>query len=231
MRLLPALILLPLAACGPSKGGDETGETSAADTTAAITTGTTASPTTTTPPPGTTTGTTADNDCIDPPECEPCAPGCQQGSCVDGQWVCDCVPCGGTDPDTTTTMTSEPGTTDVMTTAPTTMTSSPSLDLGGVEVDCLADPPVFPSFKGAPCMDNNECSLGTHQLDCCGSLQAIGFALGDFDAFDAAEDKCRAQYPRCDCAAQPTIDDDGNTSPTDFFLGLCVDNICKAVAQ
>ena len=257
-RLL-ALSLL-LAACGPDKGGtagdtttDTAGDTTA--TTAAPTgcelpeppfddcicapgcgefqciddawscecvscgetdPGTSTDPTTgpaTTGPTGTsTTGLVPCSEPLPPfDECI-CAPGCGEFQCIDDVWSCECVDCGGTDTD------------------PGTSTGGDTDTTGGLDIDCTANPPVFPPFHNPPCMTDDECAVGLHQIDCCGTFEAWGIAAADADAFAAAEATCEAQFPVCECPMQPTKADDGKVGDgPNAFAAICKDNTCQSI--
>ncbi len=91
---------------------------------------------------------------------------------------------------------------------------------GGAGMECSA----FPTFERG-CSAGGNCVIGYHQLDCCGSLRAIGINHSDRDAFDTAETACEATYPECDCAAQPTEADDGSTGTGDATVD-CVSGTC-----
>jgi hypothetical protein len=68
----------------------------------------------------------------------------------------------------------------------------------------------FPMYdKGCTTTDN--CSFGLHQVDCCGTLSAIGFNHAFKTAFDAAEVTWRASCPGCGCPSGPTKVESGVT--------------------
>jgi hypothetical protein len=84
---------------------------------------------------------------------------------------------------------------------------------------------TFPSFTRA-CANNDSCSFGMHQINCCGSQQAIGFNHSQKDAFEAAEITWSASCPQCGCATQLPVDDDGNTCNADPFVS-CDSGMCR----
>lgn len=224
-HLLACLVLT--AACGPEKGataGDESTTASSTTTPSSTTAPTTTDPTTSassttvaTSEPEVTTGKIP---CEQTPEDCLCAPGCGVNNCIDGFWDCECVSCTATDPETDSLGESST-TVDTSSTGPDTTTT------GGLEIDCLADPQVFPPFHKAPCVTTDECAIGFHQIDCCGSRESWGIAAADADEFTAAETTCDQQFPRCDCAPQPTIADDGQVSENDQdFAVACLASTC-----
>ncbi len=129
------------------------------------------------------------------------------------------------DPDTTTT-TGDP---DTGLAAPDTMDpQTTSGTTGGEEVQCTADPPVFPEFSKA-CATDDDCAVVFHQVDCCGSRAGIGIDADEVDEFDAAEAICTAQYPGCECAQQPTTTEDGQATGDETQIQAhCVENLCES---
>ena len=75
-------------------------------------------------------------------------------------------------------------------------------------VKCGGDAPAFPTFSKT-CAKATDCFPAFHQVNCCGTRVAVGLATADKAAFDAAEATCEAQYPKCKCATQPTLAEDG----------------------
>ncbi len=90
---------------------------------------------------------------------------------------------------------------------------------GGDVVMCTGMPRSFPTFNKA-CTGAGDCAIVLHQTDCCGSLAALGINQGERARFDRDEALCRSMYPGCDCAARPTLAEDGNQalSPTDISV-------------
>jgi hypothetical protein len=84
----------------------------------------------------------------------------------------------------------------------------------------------FPTFS-RECQGNDSCSFGFHQINCCGSMQAIGFNHSQKTAFEAAEAAWEATCPGCGCPTALPIDDDGNTCMADPFV-TCDSGMCRA---
>ena len=84
----------------------------------------------------------------------------------------------------------------------------------------------FPKFDRA-CGADVNCSIGIHQIDCCGSHAALGFNHAGRNAFDAAEAAFRVVCPaNCKCAIRPTICDDGKTAPENMITVSCDKGVC-----
>ncbi|MBI4815345.1 MAG: hypothetical protein HY791_03765 [Deltaproteobacteria bacterium] len=75
-------------------------------------------------------------------------------------------------------------------------------------VQCFPSPSRFPEFDRV-CLQDQDCQLAEHQIDCCGSTRALGINHAARAEFDAAEATCVSQYPLCRCAARPPVADDG----------------------
>ena len=73
---------------------------------------------------------------------------------------------------------------------------------------------VIPVIRAdaAGCTGDENCVIGVHQTDCCGSSYAYGFNHSERDRFDTLEPPCRATYPGCGCPAGPTQTDSGETA-------------------
>lgn len=217
-RCLPLVLLL--AAC-PSDKGDSGGESTAAATdTTATGSATTATETSGREP---TTGGCA------PVSCDQCPAGCVgQLVCLGSQASCECdcedpsATGAGESTGTLTGSTGATGTGGDSTGATGGTTGDPAIVCGG-------DMPVFPEFDRS-CAATSDCALVLHQLDCCGSLAALGISADVARLFAAAEAVCRLQYPECDCAPKPTVADDGNSSPdTDAIAVTCLEGQCRSV--
>lgn len=99
---------------------------------------------------------------------------------------------------------------------------------GAGDVDCLANPPVFPTFDKA-CVIKGDCVLKYHMVDCCGTLHAIAISATDSDVFDAAEGVCSMQYPACGCAGGPTVAEDGQSAPDMSAIDYdCTNGSCSS---
>jgi hypothetical protein len=90
---------------------------------------------------------------------------------------------------------------------------------------CGTNGSTFPTFERG-CTNSTSCSFGVHQLNCCGSTQAIGFNHSQRDAFDMAEANWRLGCPACGCAAAPLIDDQGVTCTTADPTVSCDSGMC-----
>jgi hypothetical protein len=83
----------------------------------------------------------------------------------------------------------------------------------------------FPTFtKGCTTADN--CSIGFHQTDCCGTQVALGFNHSQRDAFDNAEMAWDMTCPACGCAAQPLMAEDGKTCTMQMVTVACDNGMC-----
>lgn len=72
-----------------------------------------------------------------------------------------------------------------------------------------ADSGNFPSFADA-CTTNSQCVLVLHQVDCCGSMVAMGINVNARNDFDRDEQTWRGSCPACGCTPRPTTAQDGN---------------------
>lgn len=79
---------------------------------------------------------------------------------------------------------------------------------GGDVVMCAGAMPSFPSFAKT-CVTAADCLIGTHQINCCGAMKALGINQAEKDRFAADEKICEGQYPGCGCPAAPTVAEDG----------------------
>jgi hypothetical protein len=83
----------------------------------------------------------------------------------------------------------------------------------------------FPTFSKA-CTNTASCSFDLHQLNCCGSQEAIGFNHDQRDAFTAAEMAWAATCPACGCAAAPLMAEDGKTCTQQMITVTCDSGMC-----
>jgi hypothetical protein len=84
----------------------------------------------------------------------------------------------------------------------------------------------FPGFvKG--CSAQAGCVFKLHQVDCCGSLIAIGINHSDALLFDQAELAWRNACPVCKCPPKPTMAEDGNTGLSSAVKVNCESQVCK----
>lgn len=107
---------------------------------------------------------------------------------------------------------------------------------GCVRIDECSEPPIvcrpgpphtFPQFDRT-CGIVDDCDIGFHQIDCCGSRAAIGINSGERDNFDGAEANCEAQYPPCGCAPRPTSAEDGQQTRDESRISVrCANGECR----
>lgn len=90
-------------------------------------------------------------------------------------------------------------------------------------------PGSFPTYDKGCTLDEN-CFLGMHQVDCCGSQVALSFNHAYALAFEAAEKAWVASCPKCGCPTKPPVDEAGKTGSSGFDA-KCVANKCKSVAR
>jgi len=102
------------------------------------------------------------------------------------------------------------------------------LGLDGGVGSCQGSPSIFNDIiKG--CTVSAGCVVAFHQLDCCGSLMAVGINHASVNAFDADEAKWRMSCPACGCAARETVSEDGRMSNNQSdFRAECVNNVCRS---
>jgi hypothetical protein len=79
---------------------------------------------------------------------------------------------------------------------------------GGDLVMCTGATPSFPSFA-KNCASVTDCFIALHQINCCGSMKALGLNQAEKERFATDEKLCESQYPGCGCAAAPTVAEDG----------------------
>lgn len=80
------------------------------------------------------------------------------------------------------------------------------------------------------CNSSSECALVDHQFDCCGTDLRTGIRTDSRAAFDALEQYCSAQFPKCGCATQRTTLDDGtavNFGQSDAVVE-CMNGSCRS---
>ena len=77
------------------------------------------------------------------------------------------------------------------------------------------------------CAIDDDCAIGIHQIDCCGSMAAIGMNASELPRFEREESLCRESLPICDCPTRPTETEDGNSAfDHDQIRVRCVDERC-----
>lgn len=94
-----------------------------------------------------------------------------------------------------------------------------------------SDPTTFPTF-GKGCTLDSNCSFVLHQLDCCGSLGAIGINHAFVDDFNKTEDAYRKTCPVCDCLAKDTRTESGvSTNDATKIAVRCDVGLCKTYVK
>ena len=74
----------------------------------------------------------------------------------------------------------------------------------------------FPTFTDA-CTNDLSCIYKLHQINCCGSKEAIGLNHDEFTPFDTAEAAWEASCPSCSCPPAATVAQDGTMgNPTNL---------------
>lgn len=116
---------------------------------------------------------------------------------------------------------------DAPTDAPTDVPSDVPSDVSDGAIACGTSG-AFPTFARA-CSVDADCAVVEHEINCCGTLVALGIRADRRAAFDAAEAICRGQYPGCGCAASPTTADDGTRyDGARPARAACVDAVCTS---
>jgi len=100
---------------------------------------------------------------------------------------------------------------------------------GSGAIDCSkTGAGAFPDFDKT-CAAAADCVLKFHQINCCGTRDAIGINKDQGAAFDAAEMTCEMQYPGCGCAQQPTTAEDGKTAQDESMIMVdCKSGKCSS---
>ncbi|HEX7604142.1 MAG TPA: hypothetical protein VF316_21135 [Polyangiaceae bacterium] len=96
---------------------------------------------------------------------------------------------------------------------------------GGFPAACTVDG-GFPGFvKG--CSVTAGCVSKLHQIDCCGSMIAIGINHSEATLCDQSELAWENACPKCQCAAKPTMAEDGSTGLNANVKVNCESLTCK----
>ena len=86
----------------------------------------------------------------------------------------------------------------------------------------------------ARCTSNLDCTVGMHQLDCCGNIIAFGIAASALMDFTVAEASCQQMIgpkgPMCiGCGTPFTQADDGHSRSAGMRLGIgCIKGTCAS---
>lgn len=221
-HLRPCLPLVLLLAACPAGKGNTTGDTTADTGDTAVTTATT---TTASDSSGVASSEPTTGGCA-PIPCDQCGDGCVgQLVCIGSQASCEC---DCEDPSTTSPSGSTSTSSTASSTDATGSTGSTGSTSGEPTIVCGGDMQVFPEFDRS-CAVTMDCALVLHQIDCCGSLAALGISADAAKLFAEAESVCAMQYPQCDCLSKPTVADDGNSSPDNNAIAVsCVDGECRS---
>ncbi len=94
--------------------------------------------------------------------------------------------------------------------------------------ECMATACEKVTSLSRACTTKADCTYGIHQINCCGSEQAMGYATSGASSFTTFEPACRNSYPGCGCAQMPTVDDSGKTGSE--FAVDCVSGVCTTTA-
>jgi len=84
----------------------------------------------------------------------------------------------------------------------------------------------FPTSFVKGCTSTDNCVIGFHQVDCCGSLVAEGINHSERDTFNTAETAWDATCPQCGCMAQATVADDGKSCAMNAVTVSCDTGTC-----
>ena len=104
-------------------------------------------------------------------------------------------------------------------------------DGDGAPAPTCSDPASFPTF-GKGCTIDANCSFGLHQLDCCGSLGAIGINHAFKGDFTATEDAYRKTCSVCDCLPMDTRTESGvSTNDATKIAVRCDVGLCKTYVK
>ncbi|MEZ4300653.1 MAG: hypothetical protein R3B70_37295 [Polyangiaceae bacterium] len=110
-------------------------------------------------------------------------------------------------------------------------TTSTDTITGALPVELTCGPtgsqPVPPLYKA--CASVDDCVLKYHQVDCCGTSDAIGMNAAQAPAFDDAEATCKADYSPCGCPASYTSTEDGKKASSFGDIDVrCLDGHCQS---
>jgi hypothetical protein len=107
-------------------------------------------------------------------------------------------------------------------------TGDGGLGLDGGVGSCSGSSTIFNDVtKG--CTVSAGCIVVEHQVDCCGSIVAVGINHASKDAFDADEKMWRASCPGCGCPARPTTAEDGKqVVDPGVVSATCTMGVCRS---
>lgn len=128
---------------------------------------------------------------------------------------------------TTTDLLTVPDASTDATTGDGSATDASTTDVGpdGFPNACAPDA-GFPSFQKG-CGTTANCIIKFHQVDCCGSMIAIGLNHSEFDAFDKTELSWETSCPKCKCVAKATVAEDGKSGLNADVKVSCDNGTCR----
>jgi len=94
------------------------------------------------------------------------------------------------------------------------------------KVPCWGDPRTVALRQ---CTMDSECAIVDHIADCCGSIVENGVRVDQVNTLHNDETAANTGCAQCQCAAQPTVDENGQTGGA--YLGKCDNGLCTAHAQ
>lgn len=94
------------------------------------------------------------------------------------------------------------------------------------KVPCWGDPRTTANRQ---CTADSDCAIVDHVADCCGSIVENGVRLDQVNALHNEETATNAGCNVCQCMAQPTVDENGQTGGA--YLAKCDNGLCTAHAQ
>jgi hypothetical protein len=77
------------------------------------------------------------------------------------------------------------------------------------------------------CANDGQCGIGLRQVDCCGSMVAVGITDYDLARFKEEEAKCAQRFPGCECAPRPTTAEDGKAGEENAIKVRCLESGCR----
>ena len=81
------------------------------------------------------------------------------------------------------------------------------------------------------CVDDADCALVLHKINCCGAAVWIGVRAAELQPVAALENACDASYPFCGCASGPPTTDDGSALALGNPASVsCQGGTCKTFA-
>lgn len=94
------------------------------------------------------------------------------------------------------------------------------------KVPCWGDPRTVALRQ---CTADADCAIVDHVSDCCGSIVENGVRVDQVNTLHNDETAANAGCSVCQCAAQPTVDENGQSGGA--YLAKCDNGLCTAHAQ